>query len=64
MSRLQRGLSGLSQNGSNSRLGISTQLGAQEKGNKSFEELGAEAGPGIAAAHSTAANYGNAQLRA
>ncbi len=39
MSRLQRGLSGLSQNGSNSRLGISTQIGAQDKGNKSFEEL-------------------------
>src|SRR3954463_8491064 len=39
MSRLQRGLSGLSQNGSNSRLGISSQMAASEKGNKSFEEL-------------------------
>jgi len=39
MSRLQRGLSGLSQNGSNSRLGVSTNLGGQDKGNKSFEEL-------------------------
>src|ERR1700675_4874584 len=39
MSRLQRGLSGLSQNGSNSRLGVSNNLGGQDKGNKSFEEL-------------------------
>src|SRR6195256_62735 len=38
MSRLQRGLSGLSQNGSMSRLGAS-QTGLERQSNKSFEEL-------------------------
>src|SRR4051812_188926 len=38
MSRLQRGLSGLSQNGGMSRLGAS-QTGLERQGSKSFEEL-------------------------
>src|SRR3954454_2070612 len=38
MSRLQRGLNGLSQNGSMSRLGTS-QTGLERQGSKSFEEL-------------------------
>jgi pilus assembly protein CpaF len=38
MSRLQRGLSGLSQNGGTSRLGVS-QTGLERQGSKSFEEL-------------------------
>src|SRR5256884_7049893 len=38
MSRLQRGLSGLSQNGGTSRLGVS-QTGLERQGTKSFEEL-------------------------
>src|SRR6266480_2486325 len=38
MSRLQRGLTGLSQNGSMSRLGVS-QTGLERQGSKSFEEL-------------------------
>src|SRR6266568_7178572 len=38
MSRLQRGLSGLSQNGGLSRLGAS-QTGLERQGSKSFEEL-------------------------
>src|SRR5215468_1666304 len=38
MSRLQRGLSGLSQNGGTSRIGVS-QTGLERQGSKSFEEL-------------------------
>jgi pilus assembly protein CpaF len=39
MSRLQRGLSGYSQNGTGSRMGGTSQMGSPDKGNKSFEEL-------------------------
>src|SRR6516225_4106427 len=38
MSRLQRGLSGLSQNGGTSRIGVS-QTGLERQGSKSFDEL-------------------------
>src|SRR6516164_3737615 len=39
MSRLQRGLSGLSNNGTLSRLGTTSTTTAERQGNKSFEEL-------------------------